>query len=102
MPWVPRTQSSGCEAWVKFVRRVIEFERVESSERETGGKRWSSNALYVHTESQLECVYCQLISRSIVGEGDSRSQSISPQSSTQLLRFKRANAPPKTLITTSG
>ena len=47
MPWVPRVQSRGCEAGVKFVRRVMELERVGSSGREMGGKRWSSNALYV-------------------------------------------------------
>ena len=45
MPWVPRVQPRGCEAGVKFVRKVMEAESVESSEREMGGKRWSSNAL---------------------------------------------------------
>lgn len=45
MPCVPIVQSRGCEAGVKFVRRVMELERVESSGREIEGKRWSSNAL---------------------------------------------------------
>ena len=58
IPWVPRVQSNGCEAWVKFVRRVMEVERVGSSGREIGGKRWSSNALHIHIDSQLVCRYC--------------------------------------------
>lgn len=44
MPLVPRVQSRGCEAVVKFVRRVTEVERVGSSGMEMGEKRWSSNA----------------------------------------------------------
>lgn len=47
MPWVPRVQSRGCEAEVKFVRKVTELERLESSEREMDEKRRSSNALFV-------------------------------------------------------
>ena len=58
MPWVPRVQSRGCEAGVKFVRRVMEVERVGSSGIEMGEKRWSSNALYVHMDGQLVCRYC--------------------------------------------
>ena len=58
MPWVPRVQSRGCEAGVKFVRRVMELERVGSSEREMGGKRWSSNALFVRMNGQPRCRYC--------------------------------------------
>lgn len=46
-PWVPRLQSSGSDAGVKAVRRVTEVERDESSEREMGEKRVSSNALKV-------------------------------------------------------
>ena len=48
MPWVPRVQSRGSEAEVKFVRRVMELERLGSSEWLIGGKRWSSNALLFH------------------------------------------------------
>ena len=59
MPWVPRVQSKGCEAEVKLVSKVTDVERVESSEKEMGGKRWSSNALScTHLMSQLVCRYC--------------------------------------------
>ena len=51
MPWVPRVQSSGSEAEVKFVRRVTELERLRSSEWLIGGKRWSSNALWFQSAS---------------------------------------------------
>lgn len=47
MPWVPRVQSRGWVAEVKFVRSVTEVERVGSSGVEMGGKRWSSNALFM-------------------------------------------------------
>lgn len=51
MPWAPRVQSSGCDAGVKFVRRVVEVARVGSSGWVMGGKRWSSKALCgAHTE----------------------------------------------------
>lgn len=39
MPCVPRVQSRGCEAGVKFASKVMELERAESSGREMGGKR---------------------------------------------------------------
>lgn len=39
IPCVPRVQSRGCEAGVKFVRSVMEVERVRSSGREIGEKR---------------------------------------------------------------
>ena len=59
MPWVPRVQSRGSEAEVKFVRRVMELERLGSSEWLIGGKRWSSNALIVsRIDGQLVCRYC--------------------------------------------
>ena len=61
MPWVPRVQSRGSEAEVKFVRRVMELERLGSSEWLIGGKRWSSNALYVsRIDGQPVCRYCYL------------------------------------------
>ena len=47
MPWVPRVQSRGYVAGVKFVRKVREVERVGSSVWEIGGKRWSSKALFI-------------------------------------------------------
>ncbi len=46
MPWVPRSQSMGCVQGVKVVRRVTAQEREGSSEREMGGKRVSSKALW--------------------------------------------------------
>lgn len=61
MPLVPRVQSRGCEAVVKFVRRVTEVERVGSSGMEMGEKRWSSNALHVRMDGQLVCRYCHLL-----------------------------------------
>ena len=39
----------------------MELERVGSSEREIGGKRWSSNALYRRVDCQLECRYCHFV-----------------------------------------
>ena len=61
MPWVPIVQSRGCEAEVKFVRRVTEVESVGSSERETGAKRWSSNALHKKGNGQLACRDCHFL-----------------------------------------
>ena len=55
---MPRVQSKGCEAEVKLVRRVTDVERVESSEREMGGKRWSSNALCGEIKCQPVCRCC--------------------------------------------
>lgn len=45
MPCVPRSQSRACEAGSKCIRRVMELERVVSSESDMGGKRVSSKAL---------------------------------------------------------
>lgn len=61
MPWVPSVQSRACEAGVKFVRSVTELERVGSSETEMGEKRWSSNALYIHMDSQLVWRHCPFL-----------------------------------------
>ena len=100
MPWVPRVQSRGCEAEVKLVRSVMDVERVGSSAREMGGKRWSSIALHVHMMRQLLCRYCHMFCSLAGGTCDLRSQSIHPESSRQLLCFKRANASPEILVPT--
>lgn len=61
MPCRPRVQSRACEAGVKFVRRVTAVERVGSSERDIGGKRWSSNALGIRMDRQLVRRHCPFL-----------------------------------------
>ena len=67
MPWVPRVQSRGSEAEVKFVRRVMELERFGSSEWLMGEKRWSSNALLFHESTVSWCVDTAIFKCSGIG-----------------------------------